>query len=71
MPIPSAADDVPDQKDLQRRHQEDQRAIKRLQQELRRKDKPLAEAAALQIAPIDLGFLGKGRGRLTSPNDRR
>jgi transposase-like protein len=36
-----------DQKDLQKRHQEDQREIKRLQQELRRKDKALAEAAAL------------------------
>jgi transposase-like protein len=39
-----------DQKDLQMRHQEDQREIKRLQQELRRKDKALAEAAALLIA---------------------
>jgi hypothetical protein len=39
-----------DQKDLQKRHQEDQREIKRLQQELRRKDKVLAEAAALLIA---------------------
>jgi hypothetical protein len=39
-----------DQKDLQKRHQEDQRQIKRLQQELRRKDKALAEAAALLLA---------------------
>jgi transposase-like protein len=39
-----------DQKDLQNRHQEDQREIKRLQQELRRKEKALAEAAALLIA---------------------
>jgi transposase-like protein len=39
-----------DQKDLQKRHQEAQREIKRLQQELRRKDKALAEAAALLIA---------------------
>ena len=39
-----------DQKDLQKRHQEVQREIKRLQQELRRKDKVLAEAAALLIA---------------------
>ena len=39
-----------DQKDLQKQHQEDQRQIKRLQQELRRKDKALAEAAALLIA---------------------
>jgi hypothetical protein len=38
-----------DQKDLQKRHQEDQREIKRLQQELSRKDKALAEAAALLI----------------------
>ena len=39
-----------DQKDLQKRHQEDQREIKRLQQELRRKEKALAEVAALLIA---------------------
>jgi len=39
-----------DQKDLHKRHQEDQREIKRLQQELCRKDKALAEAAALLIA---------------------
>jgi hypothetical protein len=36
-----------DQKNLQKRHQEDQRQIKMLQQELRRKDRALAEAAAL------------------------
>jgi len=39
-----------DQKDLQKCHQEEQREIKRLQQELRRKDKALAAAAALLIA---------------------
>ena len=39
-----------DQKDLEKRHQADQREIKRLQQELRRKDKALAEAAALLMA---------------------
>ena len=39
-----------DQKDLQKRHQEDQRQIKRLQQELRRTDKALAEPIALLIA---------------------
>ena len=39
-----------DQKDLEKRHQQDQREIKRLQQELRRKDKPLAEAATLLMA---------------------
>jgi len=61
-----------DQKDLQKRHQEDQREIKRLQQELRRQDKALAEAAALLIASKkDSGLLGRGRKRLTSPNDRR
>jgi hypothetical protein len=45
-PLPTMAD----QKDLEKRHQADQREIKRLQQELRRKDKALAEAAALLIA---------------------
>ena len=39
-----------DQKDLEKRHQADQREIKRLQQELRRNDKALAEAAALLMA---------------------
>jgi Tfp pilus assembly protein FimV len=39
-----------DQKNLQKRHQEDQRQIKMLQQELRREDRTLAEAAALLIA---------------------
>ena len=39
-----------EQKDLEKRHQQDQREIKRLQQELRRKDKALAEAAALLMA---------------------
>ena len=40
-----------EQKELEKRHQAVQREIKRLQQELRRKDKALAEAAALVIAP--------------------
>ena len=39
-----------EQKDLEKRHQQDQREIRRLQQELRRKDKALAEAAALLLA---------------------
>jgi hypothetical protein len=39
-----------EQKDFEKRHQQDQREIKRLQQELRRKEKALAEAAALLIA---------------------
>jgi len=51
-----------DQKDLQKRHQEDQREIKRLQQELRRKDKALAEAAALLIAPKKIqAFCGEAK----------
>jgi transposase-like protein len=50
-----------DQKDLQKRHQEAQREIKRLQQELRRKDKALAEAAALLIASKKiLAYWGEG-----------
>ena len=39
-----------EQKDLEKRHQTDQRENKRLQQELRRKDKALAAAAGLLIA---------------------
>ena len=39
-----------EQKDFEKHHQADQREIKRLQQELRRKDKALAEAAAQLIA---------------------
>ena len=39
-----------EQKDLDKRHQADQREIKQLQHELRRKEKALAEAAALLIA---------------------
>lgn len=38
------------QKVLQKRHQEDRRGITSLKQELHRKDKALAEAAALLIA---------------------
>ena len=39
-----------EQKDLDRRHQQDQREIKQLKQELRRKEKALAEATALLLA---------------------
>ena len=39
-----------EQKDLDHRHQQDQREIKQLKQELRRKEKALAEAAALLLA---------------------
>ena len=52
-----------DQKDLQKRHQEDQREIKRLQQELRRMDKALAEAAALLMASKKIqAYWGEGEG---------
>jgi putative transposase len=61
-----------DQKDLQKRHQEDQPEIKRLQQELRRKDKALAEAAALLIASKKIqAYWGKDEGGLTTAVDRR
>jgi hypothetical protein len=40
---------VANQKNLRKRHQEDQREIKRLQPELRCKDKSLAGATALLI----------------------
>jgi len=52
-----------DQKDLQKRHQEDQKEIKRLQQELRRKEKALAEAAALLLAAKKIqAFWGEDEG---------
>ena len=52
-----------DQKDLQKRHQEDQREIKRLQQELRRKERALAEAAALLLAAKKIqAFWGEDEG---------
>jgi len=41
---------IGDQKYLETRHQADQREIKPLQQELRRKNKALADAAALLFA---------------------
>lgn len=52
-----------EQKDLEKRHQVDQREIKRLQQELRRKDKALAEAAALLIASKKIqAYWGEDQG---------
>ena len=52
-----------DQKDLQKRHQEDQREIARLQQELRRKEKALSEAAALLLAAKKIqAFWGEDEG---------
>ena len=62
---------ISDQKDLQKRHQEDQREIKRLQQELRRKEMALAQAAAVLLAAKNPGILGRGRGGLTAATDRR
>jgi transposase-like protein len=60
------------QKDLQKRHQEDQREIKRLQQELRRKDKALAVGGGVDDRlRKDPGLLGRGRGGLTGSADRR
>ena len=51
------------QKELKKRHQEDQREIKRLQQELRRKEKALAEAAALLLAAKKIqAFWGEDEG---------
>ena len=56
-----------EQKDLEKRHQADQRELKRLQQELRRKDKALAEAAALLIASKKLQpYWGEDEGGLTT-----
>jgi Tfp pilus assembly protein FimV len=50
-------------KDLEKRHQQDQREIRRLQQELRRKDKALAEAAGLLIASKKIqAYWGKDAG---------
>jgi len=50
------------QKDLQTRYQEDQRKIKQLEQGRRRKEKALAEAAALLIASKKVqAFWGEDR----------
>ena len=49
-----------EQKDLERLRAQDQKEIKRLKQELRRKEKALAEAAALLIASKKIqAFLGE------------
>ena len=46
--------------------------MKRLKQELRSREKALAEAAALLIAyEKDSGFVGRGQGRFTSPDHRQ
>ena len=61
-----------EQRDLEKRHQQDQKEIKQLKQDLRRKEKALAEAAALLIAAKkNPGLLWRGRGGLTTPDDRQ
>jgi hypothetical protein len=51
---------------------QDQKEIKRLKQELRRKEKALADAAELLIASQKIqAFWGRERGQLTSPDARR
>jgi transposase-like protein len=60
------------QKELEKLRAQDQREIKRLQKELRKKEKALAEAAVLLlVTKKDAGPLGRGRGGLTSAADRR
>ena len=52
-----------ERKDHEKRHLADQREIKRLQQELRHKDKALAQAAALLIASTKIqGPWGEDEG---------
>ena len=48
--IANAVLTMAEQRDLEKRHQQDQKEIKQLKQDLRRKEKALAEAAALLIA---------------------
>jgi len=44
----NAVPTMAEQRDLEKRHQQDQKEIKQLEQDLRRKEKALAEAVALQ-----------------------
>ena len=48
---------VAEQQDLEKSHQQDQKEIKALKQDLRRKEKALAEAAALLIVAKKVGGL--------------
>jgi len=57
-----------DQKDLQKQHQDDQREIKRLQQELRRKDKALAAAVAPLLASKKIRPIGERAGTTDLPS---
>jgi transposase len=56
-----------DQKDLQKRHQEEQREIKRLQQELHRKDKALAAALLIASKKIQ-AYWGEDYGGCPRPS---
>lgn len=61
-----------EQRELAKLRAHDQREIQRLQKELRKKEKTLAEAAALLLGPKkDAGPLVRGRGGLTSQADTR
>jgi transposase len=50
---------------------QDRRRIKELERELHRKDKALAETAALLVLSKTAGDLPQGRGRMTRPEDRQ
>lgn len=52
-----------EQKELERLHDQDQREIKRLKQELRRKEKALAERAALLIVSQKIRPSGEMTGK--------
>jgi 4-diphosphocytidyl-2C-methyl-D-erythritol kinase len=67
----NAVQTMAEQRDLEKRHQQDHKEINQLKQDLRRKEKALAEAAALLIAAKNPGLLGSGRGELTTPEDRQ
>ncbi len=56
-----------EQRDLEKRHQQDQKEIKQLKQDLRRKEKALAEAAALLIAAKKSRPSGERTGRTDDP----
>jgi len=57
-----------EQNELDKLRAQDRREIKWLKQELRRKEMALAEAVPLFMAAKSPGLLGRGRGRLMSPD---
>jgi len=64
--------DHAEQRDLEKRHQQDQKEIQQLKQNLRSKEKAMTEAAALLIAAKKIaGLLGRGRGGMTTPHDHQ